>query len=254
MSSGLTVLVVGATGSIGVPVVRTALARGHRVRALARDSRRAAAIPAGGEIVIGDLTSADTLDDAVDGIDAVVFVHGSHGGRGAAEMVDYGAVRNVLTALDGRPVRIALMTAVGTTDRANEGHDWKRRAERLVRASGNAYTIVRPGWFDYNAPHERRIVLRQGDLFSTASPADGVIARDQIARVLVESLMTSSADRKTFELVAEGGDEQDDLGGVFEAVLADESLDGALDKDNMPVDDEPTRVRDDLARLAGTRR
>ncbi|WP_330996549.1 NAD(P)H-binding protein [Burkholderia diffusa] len=36
----------------------------------------------------------------------------------------------------------------GSYNRRTEAHDWKRRSERLVRASGNAYTIVRPGWFD----------------------------------------------------------------------------------------------------------
>ncbi|MFJ6427505.1 NAD(P)H-binding protein [Microbacterium maritypicum] len=160
MSEQSTVLVVGATGSIGVHVVREALTRGRHVRALVRDASRAARVPEGAEIVIGDLTSAETLADAVAGIGSVVFVHGSHGGHGVAEKVDYGAVANVITVLDGRLVRIALMTAVGTTDRANEGHDWKRRAERLVRASGNRYTVVRPGWFDYNAPDERHIVQR----------------------------------------------------------------------------------------------
>ncbi|MEA1262255.1 SDR family oxidoreductase [Microbacterium sp. STF-2] len=211
MTEQSTVLVVGATGSIGVHVVREALTRGRHVRALVRDASRAARVPEGAEIVIGDLTSAETLADAVAGVGSVVFVHGSHGGRGVAEKVDYGAVANVLTVLDGRPVRIALMTAVGTTDRANEGHDWKQRAERLVRASGNRYTVVRPGWFDYNAPDERHIVFRQGDQYSTASPADGVIARDQIARVLLDCLEIDAADHRTLELVAERGAAQEDL-------------------------------------------
>ena len=58
--------------------------------------------------------------------------------------------------------RIALMTSIGVTDRAGsynrttEAHDWKRRSERLVRATGLPYTIVRPGWFDYNAPDQHR--------------------------------------------------------------------------------------------------
>ena len=30
---------------------------------------------------------------------------------------------------------------------------WKRRSERLVRASGAPYTIVRPGWLDTGEPH-----------------------------------------------------------------------------------------------------
>jgi uncharacterized protein YbjT (DUF2867 family) len=245
----LTVLVVGATGSIGVHVVREASTRGHHVRALARTASRAARIPTGAEIVIGDLTATDSLAAAVEDIDAVVFVQGSHGTPGEAERVDYGAVRNVLTALRGRPVPIALMTAVGTTDRANEGHDWKRRAERLVRASGNEYTIVRPGWFDYNAPDQRRIVMRQGDLHSTASPADGVIARDQIARVLVASLTSDAADHKTFELVADRGSAQDDLAPVFAELAVDTGLDGARDKQNMPLEEEPRGVREDLETL-----
>ena len=99
---------------------------------------------------VGQLTDAATLTDAVAGVDAVVFTQGSsYGDQQAAEAVDYGAVENILAAVHGRPVRIALMTAIGIT-RRNATHDWKRRSERLVRASGNQYTIVRPGWFDYN--------------------------------------------------------------------------------------------------------
>lgn len=243
------VLVVGATGSIGVPVVAEALSQGYRVRALVRDAARADRLPPGVERVVGELTNADTLGPALEGVNAVVFTHGSHGARGEAEAVDYGAVRNVLVALNGRPVRLALMTTIGVTDRANDGHDWKRRAERLVRASGNPYTIVRPGWFDYNEPDQRRIVMRQGDTRSTASPADGVIARDQLARTLVDSLATETADHKTLELVAEHGPAQDDLTGTFAELDADTGMDGAHDHDNMHVADEPSTVVSDLERI-----
>ena len=85
------------------------------------------------------------LTDAVANIDAVVFTQGSsYGDASAAEAVDYGAAKNVLRALAGQRVRIALMTAIGVTRRGST-HDWKRRSERLVRASGNAYTIVPTG-------------------------------------------------------------------------------------------------------------
>jgi uncharacterized protein YbjT (DUF2867 family) len=43
----------------------------------------------------------------------------------------------------------------GNYNRQAEAHDWKRRGERLVRASGLPYTIVRPGWFDYNTRKTR---------------------------------------------------------------------------------------------------
>ncbi len=128
-----------------------------------------------------------TLTAAVDGIDAVVLTHGDNSN---CEAGNYGAVRNVLRALEGRPVRITLMTTVGATVR-HPGSEWKRRGERLVRASGNRYTIVRPGWFDYNVADQLQITMRQGDTHQAGSPADGVIARHQIARVLIDSLRTT---------------------------------------------------------------
>jgi uncharacterized protein YbjT (DUF2867 family) len=231
-----TVLVVGATGSVGRHVVAS----------------RAGRLYARAEEVVGQLTRADTLAEAVADVDAVVFSHGSsYGDAEAAEAVDYGAVKNVLQALGGRRVRIALMTSIGVTGRGNT-HDWKRRSERLVRASGNPYTIIRPGWFDYNDDDQLAITLLQGDARHAGSAADGVIARHQIARVLIASLASETADHLTVELVAERGPAPDDLEPVFASLDKDPlgSLDGFRDKANMPAEAEPERVRRDLTALA----
>jgi len=260
MGTPLTVLVVGATGSIGTHAVAEALRQGHQVKALARDPERArAALPDGARIVAGDLARAESLADAVDGVDAVVFTHGSDGGPGQAERVDYGGVRNTLEALGKRPARIALMTAIGVTGRPEgagsgaddpitDAHAWKRRAERLVRASGRPYTVVRPGWFDYNDPGQLALVMLQGDTRHAGNPSDGVVSRRQIAEVLVASLTSREADHKTLELVAEQGPAPTGLAPLFAALTADPpgSLDAALDKANMPLDAEPAGVRDDL--------
>ncbi|HXE78287.1 epimerase [Rhodanobacter sp. C06] len=253
----LTVLCVGATGSVGRHVVEEALRRGHAVRALVRSRGKAAGLPAQAEIVVGELTQPDTLAQAVAGVDAIVFTHGSNGGKADTRAIDYGGVRNVLFALGGRKLRIALMTAIGVTDRAGsynrktEAHDWKRRSERLLRASGNVYTIVRPGWFDYNDVDQHRLVLLQGDTRHAGTPADGVIARRQIAEVLVASLTLEEASNKTFELVAEAGPEQQNLAPLFAAVKADDAgaPDGVGDAANMPLDQEPQEIRDDLRQL-----
>ena len=139
----LSVLVVGATGSIGRLVVEEALRQGHTVRALARDPRKARPLLPGAEVVVGDLTRAETLAAAVQGADAIVFTHGSDGGgKAGAEAVDYGGVRSVLAAVGDWRVRIALMTAIGVTNRegdynrATESHDWKRRGSLKLAAGG----------------------------------------------------------------------------------------------------------------------
>lgn len=243
-----TVLVVGASGSIGRHVVAEALQQGYETRALARDPKQASLFPEGTTIVVGDPTRPDTLPDALDGVTGIVFTQGTFDDD-LLEKVNYGPVRNVLDVLK-EPARIALMTALGVT-KPTPGHDWKRRGERLVRASGLPYTIVRPGWFDYNEPDEHRLVMRQGDTHWAGNASDGVVSRRQIAQVLVASLSSDAADRKTLELVAEKGEAQADLEPLFAALQADTELDGPLDRDNLPLASEPAPVIAELDALRG---
>jgi uncharacterized protein YbjT (DUF2867 family) len=258
-----TVLVVGATGSIGCHVVDVAHEKGFTVRALVRDRAKARKFPKEVQLIIGDVIRPETLAAAVDGVDAIVFTLGSDGaGKVGAENIDYGGVRNILAALGSRHVRVALMTSIGVTNRdgaynrSTEAHDWKRRSERLVRASGLPYTIVRPGWFDYNKADEHKLVFLQGDTRQSGNSSDGVIARPQIAEVLVSSLTSDEALRKTFELVATKGPAQEDLDPLFAALDPDSnsSLDGVRDMPNQPLEAEPQRVKDDLHALSANRR
>jgi uncharacterized protein YbjT (DUF2867 family) len=155
-----------------------------------------------------------------------------------------GAVRNVLSVLTA-PVRIALMTTIGVT-KHTPGHDWKRRGERHVRASGLPYTIVRPGWFDHVSPRDERLVFEQGDT------GNGGIGRDQLADVLVRSLLTDTAVGRTFELFAEAGLAPSDWDGLFAGVRPDRpgSLDSVADPATLPaVAQEPAPVPADIARL-----
>jgi len=254
------ILVVGATGSIGHLVVEEAVRRGYAVRALVRTPSKARKFPEQVEVISGEVTRPETLTAAVAGVDAIVFTLGSDGkGKVGAESVDYGGVRNILRALGSQKPRIALMTSIGVTNRegsynrSTESHDWKRRSERLVRASGLPYTIVRPGWFDYNGPNEHKLLFLQGDRRQAGDPSDGVIARRQIAEVLVSSLSSEAALRKTFELVAVAGPTQENLDPLFAALDADHqnALDGVRDTPNQPLEEELQRVREDLHNVRG---
>jgi uncharacterized protein YbjT (DUF2867 family) len=247
-----TVLVVGATGSIGRLVVAAAQRHGLQVRALVRDPARVEGLLPGAELVPGDLEKPDTLSAAVTDVDAVVCTHGGNGSPDAARRIDYGGVAAVLHALDGRTPRLALMTSIGVSRRGAYGGstlqllDWKRRSERLVRASGAPYTIVRPGWFDSVGAGDARLVLEQKDT------GNGGIGRDQLAEVLVRSLLTETAVGRTFELFAEQGAAPTDWDGLFGALAADPvgELDAVGDPTGLPsLGEEPTVVQEDVARL-----
>jgi uncharacterized protein YbjT (DUF2867 family) len=124
-----------------------------------------------------------------------------------------------------------------------------------VRARGLPYTIVRPGWFDYNGPNEHQLVFLQEDTRQAGNSSDGVIARRQIAEVLVQSLSSDHALRKTFELIATTGPAQVDFDSVFASLDADpqDALDGVRDPANQPLEDEPDRVRRDLDAVLANR-
>ena len=118
---------------------------------------------------------------------------------------------------------------------------WKRRSERLVRLSGAPYTIVRPSWFSPGAG--KHLVIEQGDAGS------GAVSREDVAEVLIRSLLTDEAAGKTFELYATAGEATSDWAGLFGTAIADTAgaLDGAKDTENLPLDKEPDPVREDVA-------
>ncbi len=72
-----TVLITGATGTVGYPIARDLIARGDAVRALVRDAERARALlPPGAEPVPGDVTDRDSVRRAVAGAELVYHAAG----------------------------------------------------------------------------------------------------------------------------------------------------------------------------------
>jgi uncharacterized protein YbjT (DUF2867 family) len=70
----MTVLVAGATGSIGKQVVAALLARGARVRALVRTPDRADLLPPGVQAAVGDLRDPTAVAAALTGTTAALYV------------------------------------------------------------------------------------------------------------------------------------------------------------------------------------
>ncbi|BDG10362.1 NAD-dependent epimerase/dehydratase family protein [Anaeromyxobacter paludicola] len=95
------VLVTGSTGFIGQHVCRVLLARGHAVRALARNPAAAAPLSAAGaEVVKGDVCEPATLPAAVEGCEAVLHLAGvvKALGRPAFFAVNAGGTRHLADA------------------------------------------------------------------------------------------------------------------------------------------------------------
>jgi uncharacterized protein YbjT (DUF2867 family) len=137
-------LVTGATGNIGTLVTERLIARGERPRVFARDPKKARALFGDRvEIRVGDLADADSLANALLGIDSVFLLNsGTELGardRGAASVAKAAGVRHIvkLSTLDVR-------TGVGTGS-------WHADGEDAIRASGVAFTFIQSAAFMSNA-------------------------------------------------------------------------------------------------------
>ncbi|MGW0191534.1 SDR family oxidoreductase [Streptomyces sp. NPDC003362] len=135
------ILVTGATGNIGRPLVSDLHRRGALpVRALSREPARAG-LPEGVEVFGGDLADPGSVVPALKGARALFLLSG------------HGAEADLLAAAReagvGHVVLVSSL-AVGTHPhlRAVAGH---LAAERLLRDSGMAWTVLRPTQFASNA-------------------------------------------------------------------------------------------------------
>ena len=137
----MTVLVTGATGTLGRHLLPAALAADHTVRALSRSPS-----PDGpAEWLRADLTTGDGLAEAFRGVDAVV--HAATDPR-QPEAVDVAGTRRVVQAAQAAGVGHVVYVSIVGVDRVPLGYyRAKAEAERIVEASGVAATVLRAAQF-----------------------------------------------------------------------------------------------------------
>jgi NADH dehydrogenase len=145
------ILVTGATGFVGSEILRRASRRGWRVRGLARhpDRVQELGLLPHVELFRGDVTDPDELDEAMEGVTAVVHLVGiiAATSEQGFEKVHVEGTRAALDAAARAGVpRFVHMSALG----APEGRGvtayfrTKWEAEEAVRASGLSATVFRP--------------------------------------------------------------------------------------------------------------
>lgn len=138
------ILVTGATGNVGRPLVDQLLADGHAVRAVTRDAAKAN-LPAGAEVVQADPSDPDSLATALQGVTAV-FLNPITLGQGTVRLVEL--------AREAGVARIVLLSSGAVHDDVADQHDalaaWHKAIEDAVTESGLAWTILRPFEFAAN--------------------------------------------------------------------------------------------------------
>lgn len=140
------IVVVGASGTLGPLLVPLLVGRGEPVRVVTRDPHGAAGRLTGVELMTGDVTRPEDARRAVEGARVVVSAITGFGSAGGVKTVDEDGNRTLAQAAAAAGVEQFVLLSVGgaSADHPIPLFRAKFAAEQAVRASGVAWTIIRP--------------------------------------------------------------------------------------------------------------
>ncbi|WP_263416855.1 SDR family oxidoreductase [Terriglobus albidus] len=182
------VLVFGASGTLGVPVVKGLLEKGERVKAATRGGK--AILDA--EPVAFEYGAPVDFDALFAGVDRAFLLVPS----GYPDA--FSLVAPVVDAAAAQKVKLVFLSVLGAD--ADESIPY-RRIERKIEASGSRYVILRPNWFDdnFHTFWKAGIVHGQIQLPAGDGKTSFIDARD-IAASAVAALTTNKFDGRAFNL------------------------------------------------------
>lgn len=189
------ILVTGATGSIGSHLVQLLSTHGRRVRALVRNPARAKELPPGVEAAAGDLSRPESLPDALAGVEKLFAMFHAHDVPALApalfESARRAGVRHVVFLSSGT-ILMQPPTKIG---------NWHLAGEEALKATGLAFTMLRPGNFNTNTLRWAGTIRAQGKVFSPHPESRSApIDQRDIAAVAAAALTGSGHEGKTYVL------------------------------------------------------
>lgn len=175
-------LVVGATGNVGGALVAQLHEQGHHVRALVRSASRAALLPAGIDVAVGDLDDVASLTAAARGVDGVFFMQLAPLPAQAENMIEAARAAEVH--------RIVVLSSVGTVMEPLPviGAGIAAR-DQVFRGSGLDVTYLRANALMSNATWWLPTIRDEGRVYDASDPGKTVpVDAFDIARVAAVAL------------------------------------------------------------------
>lgn len=151
--------VFGATGGTGQEIVTQALAAGHEVTVLVRDSSRLNVTHDKLYLVIGDVLNPEKVEETLAGAEAVCCSLGNTANN--PDFVVSDGTHNIIEGMKKQEIkRLLVVSAIGVGDSRDrvsrsfkvlmktvlrKAYEDKEKQEQIVRESGLDWVIIRPG-------------------------------------------------------------------------------------------------------------
>ncbi len=204
------ILVTGASGLVGQPLVAQLLRLGWQVRGLTRSPNKASELEKMGcEAVVGDIRDGQAIAQAVSGAHSLIHLvailrpwrdltYGSITAEGTEKIV--------LAAKRAGVERFIYVSALGVSAAdTNPYMSAKWRAEEAVRASGLNYTIFRPSYLYGKNSHFLKLLEQLTRLPIIPVVGHGrqklqIMWVENLADCVVASLRQEASYNKTYEM------------------------------------------------------
>lgn len=194
-----TILVTGATGTVGSELVRQLDGAGHRVRALVRDRHKAERIASLATPVIGDLAKPETLTSAFARAERVFVLAPPTPEQETLERNAFDA------AIAAGAKRIVFLSNYGAAENDVDPHFHVHgKHERHLASLGVDWTVLRPTRFMNYTPFVWSSVIDRGLLIEAGGAgAMTVIDPADIAAVALKALTEDGHEGQRYDLTSE---------------------------------------------------
>lgn len=207
------IFLTGSTGFVGRHIVKRLVDEKIPTRCLVRSMTRSAAL-AGTELCQGDITMPETLDQAMNGVEAVIHLVGirRETKKVRFDQIHVQGTRNMVIAAQKAGVKkFVHMSSMGTrADGQSNYHKSKWEAEEIVRNSGLTYVIFRPSIILGPEDEFVNMFAKMMGLNPLFVPAIGSgenlfqpIHVDEVARCFVKATTDPNLKNETYELGGE---------------------------------------------------
>ena len=217
--------VIGITGNVGGSTAKALLEAGKKVRAIVRDTAKAAQwAKQGVELIRGDINDIGLLTEALRGVEGAFIMVPPQFAPAPGFPETKGIVANLKAALvAAQPKKVVYLSSVGAHRERGLGLITQSHIlEQAMRALPGAHAFIRAAWFLENYQWDVQSARERGEIDAYLTPANrriSMVATNDIGELAAKALQQEWSGNRILELEGPDKYSPNDAAAAFSKLL-----------------------------------